>query len=194
MGYLRSKFKVQNSILILVGFLIFLFSIFSFQYLVFGVRAEPNCDAPGSGDIDYCLAKIQEQLDALTPAHETNKQELAKLKVQLSSISKQIVGVSSQLKKVEADIAQREEDLAYAKEIFEEKTANHYKFIRLYDPLLPFLSSDDASSAFRKIAYRSKAASEDIRTMEKFARDLAQLKTDKDNLEKNKENFSSLHA
>ena len=194
MGYLRSKFKVQNSILILVGFLIFLFSIFSFQYLVFGVRAEPNCDAPGSGDIDYCLAKIQEQLDALTPAHETNKQELAKLKVQLSSISKQIVGVSSQLKKVEADIAQREEDLAYAKEIFEEKTANHYKFIRLYDPLMPFLSSTDASEAFREINFRQIAADEDRRTMEAYAQDLANLKSDKEALEKNKASLSSIQA
>src|SRR3989337_3381620 len=102
MGFLRSKFKVLNSRLIAVGFIFFLLSVFSFQSLKFSASAEPNCDSPGSGDIDYCLAKIQEQLDALTPAHETNKQELAKLKVQLSSISKQIVGVSSQLKKVEA--------------------------------------------------------------------------------------------
>src|SRR3990167_8276744 len=194
MGYLRSKFKVQNSILILVGFLIFLFSVFSIQFKAFGVSAEPNCDSPGSGDIDYCLAKIQEQLDALTPAHETNKQELAKLKVQLSSISKQIVGVSSQLKKVEADIAQREEDLAYAKEIFEEKTANHYKFIRLYDPLMPFLSSTDASEAFREINFRQIAADEDRRTMEAYAQDLANLKSDKEALEKNKASLSSIQA
>ena len=194
MGFLSSKFKFQDLKLILLGFLIFLFSLFAIQYSVFNISAEPNCDSPGSGDIDYCLAKIQEQLDALTPAHETNKQQLAGLKAQLASISKQIAGVSSQLKNVEAEIAQREEDLAYAKEIFEEKTANHYKFIRLYDPLMPFLSSTDASEAFREINFRQIAADEDRRTMEAYAQDLANLKSDKETLEKNKASLSSLQA
>ena len=157
-------------------------------------KAEPNCDSPGSGDIDYCLAKIQEQLDALTPAQENNKQELANLKSQLASITKQIAGVSSQLKTVEADIAGREEDLAYAKEIFEEKAANHYKFIRLYDPLMPFLSSKDASEAFREINFRQKAADEDRRTMDEYAQDLVSLKSDKENLEKNKASLSAFQA
>jgi hypothetical protein len=57
---------------------------------------------------------------------------------------------------------------------------------------LPFLSSGDASSAFREIAFRQKAAGEDIKTMEGYAEDLVQLRKDKENLEKNKANLSSL--
>jgi len=92
------------------------------------------------------------------------------------------------------NIEKREEDLAYAQEIFEEKTNSHYKFIRLYDPVLPFLSSDDASSAFREITFRQKAAGEDINTMEKYVEDLVQLKNDKENLEKNSASLASAKA
>lgn len=155
-------------------------------------RAEPNCDNPGPGDIDYCLAKIQEQLDALSPAQETNKKELANLKAQLDSVTKKIKAVSSQLAQVQANINQREEDLAYAKQIFDEKAANHYKFIRLYDPLMPFLSSTDASEAFREINFRQKAADEDRKTMDKYGNELISLKKDKESLEKNKNALAAL--
>jgi len=99
--------------------------------------------------------------------------------------------LSSQLLVVERDIDQREEDLAFAREVFEIKTNNHYKFIRLYDPLLPFLSSD-ASEAFREINFRQKAADEDRRTMEAYAEDLFALKQDKEELEKNKASLAAV--
>jgi len=165
------------------------FVIASFAFLFtrsFGfTSAEPDCNNPGPGDYDYCLQKIQQEIDALKPAHEYNKKELADLKAQLASLDKRINALSSQLLVVEKDINQREEDLAFAQEVFEIKTNNHYKFIRLYDPLLPFLSSD-ASGAFREINFRQKAADEDRRTMEEYAEDLFALKQDKEELEKNK--------
>lgn len=168
---------------------VFFLSLFTIHYSVFSTShpsfAEPNCNNPGPGDYDYCLQKIQQEIDALKPAHEYNKKELADLKTQLASLDKRISALSSQLLVVEKDINQREEDLAFAQEIFEIKTNNHYKFIRLYDPLLPFLSSD-ASSAFREINFRQKAADEDRRTMEAYAEDLFALKQDKEGLEKNK--------
>ncbi len=169
-----------------------LFYSFVISFLVFVFRgspftlAEPNCDNPGSGDLDYCIDKIQQELDALKPAQEYNKQELANLRTELNSLNKQINGVSAQLTTVERNIDQREEDLAYAQEIFEAKANSHYKFLRLYDPILPFLSSNDASEAFREISFRQKAADEDRRIMEVYAEDLMNLKEDKDSLEKNR--------
>lgn len=168
----------------LAAFLTFTVTLTSF--------AEPDCNNPGPGDIDYCLEKIQQEIDALKPAHEYNKQELADLRQQLDSLGKRIAGVSSQIRVVEENISQREEDLAYAKAIFEEKTNNHYRFIRLYDPLLPFLSSSDASSAFREINFRQKAADEDRRTMEIYAQDLFNLRQDKESLEKNKTKLAAV--
>jgi peptidoglycan hydrolase CwlO-like protein len=143
-------------------------------------------------DYDCQLAEIQRELDALTPAHEANKKELENLKSQLASLDKRITSISTQLNILSADIIQREEDLAFAKEIFEEKASNHYKFIRFYDPIAPFLFSEDASEAFRKLNFRQKAADEDRKTMEIYAEDLLKLKNDKESLEKNKTSLASV--
>src|SRR3972149_7819584 len=179
--------KVFSFVILFALSFVILFS----SALLFDAHSEPNCDSPGPGDIDYCLEKVQKEIDALTPAHEYNKQELADLRVQINSLNKKISGLTNQLKTVEGEIAGREEDLAYAKEIFEEKASNHYKFIRLYDPIMPFISSSDASEAFREINFRQKAADEDRKTMEKYGDELLKLKRDKESLEKNKASLAA---
>ncbi len=157
--------------------------------------AEVDCEADdlsgfSASEIDHCLIVLKQREKALRPAHEYNKKELADLRAQLNSLKKRITALSRYLKTVETDINRREEDLAFTQEIFEIKTNNHYKFLRLYDPLLPFLSSD-ASEAFREINFRQKAADEDRRTMEAYAQDLYGLKQDKEELEKNQASLAT---
>lgn len=187
-----SRFKnLLLTVLIFSFTLLFLYS-FTFYLLPFTFLAEAS-HCPDT-DYDCKIAEIQREIDALKPAHEYNVQELSDLRVQLKNLEGRIAGISAELTNVEANIAAREEDLAYAEEIFTEKTKNHYKFVRLYDPLLPFLSSNDASDAFREIAFRQKAANEDIKTMEEYAADLLQLKIDKENLETNRQNLAAARA
>ena len=191
----ETKDKGQRTKIIFFSFylsFLFFFLLTTNYQLPTTISAEPNCDSPGPGDIDYCLQKIEQEINALKPAQEYNKKELSDLRIQIASLEKRIVGLSNQLEVTQKDIEKREEDLAYAEEIFVEKTKNHYKFLRIYDPLLPFLSSSDASSAFREITFRQKAAKEDIKTMEKYGEDLLGLKNDKANLEKNKSSLSTL--
>jgi peptidoglycan hydrolase CwlO-like protein len=145
-----------------------------------------------TNDYDCQIGQLQKEIDALTPAHEKNKEELAALKKQLSSLDARIRGILLELKNVEADIDGREEDLAFAQEIVEEKASNHYRFIRLYDPVTPFLASDSAASAFRELAFRQRAIDEDRKTMNSYSQDLLDLKNDKDKLEKNKNSLASL--
>lgn len=183
MKILIHGFKFLFAVFLLTS--IFLLSYYSMP----PVRAQ-DCGT----DLQCQIDAIQREIDALTPAHEKNKEELASLKSQLADLNKKIATIVSQLKNVQADISQREEDLAYAEEIFEQKTESHYKFLRLYDPILPFLSSTDAVTAFREINFRQRAADEDRKTMEKYATDLAELKKDKESLEKNKASLASLEA
>src|SRR3972149_11849174 len=171
---------------------VFLFILFTSNYsLVTFLSAEPDCNNPSIGDIDFCLDKIQKEIDALKPAHDYNKKELSDLRVQVSSLSSRITALTKQLTKTESDIQSREEDLAYAQKIFEEKTKYHYKFLRFYDSFQAFLASSTASKAFQEISIRQRVAGEDIKTMEKYANDLAKLKADKESLEKNKKTLSS---
>ncbi len=163
------------------------------SFIFFGKTAlsEPNCDNPGFGDLDYCIQKIQTEIDALKPAHEYNKKELNDLRTQISGLEKRINTISAQVNQLEKDIRDREEDLGYAKVVFEEKTDNHYRFIRLYDSLIPFFAAIDASEFFKEINFQKKAAEEDRFLMEKYGIDLVKLNSDKDNLEKNKKSLAA---
>jgi len=145
-------------------------------------------------DYDCKIAEIQQEIEALSTAHEYNKQELVDLRGQVKNLDSRITSISDQLDALTDDIAKREEDLAFTREIFEEKTANHYKLIRVYDPLMPFLASHDASSAFRQINFRAKAADENRSSIEEYAQQLIALKTDKDNLSANQINLASVKA
>ncbi len=158
------------------------------------IFAGPNCDSPGPGDIDFCMAKIESEINALKPAQEYNKKELSDLKAQIKSLEVRLNAILNQLLLKEKNILMKEEDLAYAEEIFTQKTKNHYIFVRLYDPLAPFVFSDNASDAFREITMRHKAAHKDIQTMQDYVEDLIALKREKDNLIKNKTSLSSLKS
>ena len=137
-------------------------------------------------DYDCQIAEIQSEIDALSPAHENNKQELDGLTKQFANLRARINAISGELVSVSDEIGEREEDLSYAKAIFEEKAGDHYRFIRTYDPIMPFLSSENASSAFIEIALRQRAADGDRQTMEEYGRQLLDLKNDKEELEENK--------
>ncbi|MEK7550963.1 MAG: SpoIID/LytB domain-containing protein [Patescibacteria group bacterium] len=147
-----------------------------------------------SSDYDCQIIELQSEINAISPAHEKNKTELAALKKQVTDLNARINKISSQLKSTEAEIKTREDDLIFAQEIFEEKAVSQYKFTRLYDPIAPFLFSDSASEAFREISFRQKAADEDRKTMEEYGEDLISLKKDKESLEKNKISLASAQS
>lgn len=163
-----------------------LFAFYKSQFVTLG----QDCGA----DLNCQIDQIQREIDAISPAHEQNKTELSGLRSQIASLNNRIDGISNLLKKNEADIIQREEDLGFAQILFEEKTKNHYRFIRLYDPLMPFLASSDATDAFREVNFRSRATDEDRKQMEAYADDLIALKNDKETLEKNQTSLASLKS
>ncbi|MBN1168967.1 hypothetical protein JXA63_03700 [Candidatus Woesebacteria bacterium] len=181
----KSKVAGLIPFVVLITFTFLLFYLFTL-----------SASASSCPDTDYdCrIAEIQREIDALKPAHEYNKQELDDLRTQLKNLAAEIADLSDQLEGVEQDIQGREEDLAYAQEIFKEKTENHYRFIRIYDPLLPFLSSKHASEAFREIALRQKAIDEDRKIMESYVVDLIQLEKDKENLQSQKERLAQVRS
>ena len=145
-------------------------------------------------DLDCQISQIQREIDALSPAQEKNKADLANLNKQITDLNLKISKLTSQLKNLEKEIGQREEDLAFTQKIFEEKARGHYTFLRLYDPITPFLFSDSASDTFREISFRQRAADEDRKIMEEFGTNLQKLKEDKVTLEKSKTSLSGLQS
>lgn len=136
---------------------------------------------------EYCANQLQNLINLYLPAQNTNKKNLANLQSQLADINKRISVLSAQLTTLSGNISQREEDLAYTKEIFDQKAKDQYTFLRLYDPVAPFLFADSASQAFQEISLRQRAADADRATMDHYANDLTQLKSDESSLQKSKD-------
>src|SRR5581483_7652636 len=162
------------------AFILFLFvAPFSFKKNI-RIGAEPNCQDPSSvaiGDMDYCIQKLQGIADSLKPAQENNKKELANLNAQLTSLKNQITGISQKLTLIANEINQKQKDLEFTKAIFEEKVGDQYKFIRIYDPIMPFLS-DNASGAFQEIILRQKVADNDRTAIENYVQEISNLNSD----------------
>ena len=147
-----------------------------------------------SSNYDCQITELQSEINALSPAQEKNKADLANLNKQIADLNAKIAKFTSQLKTLEVQIGKREEDLGFTREIFEEKAREHYTFLRLYDPITPFLFSDNASETFKEISFRQRAADSDRKTMEGYSQNLVSLKNDKESLNKNKASLSSLQA
>lgn len=174
-----------------------MFVIFSLSLLLLPRAfslAEPNCDSNNlnSGEIDVCLAKLQRDADALAPANENNKKELANLQAQIANIKTRITNITKQVSSLGTQITKRTQDLAYAQKIFNEKANNQYKILRLYDPLSAFLENESAKDVFLQLEMRQRAVDGDRMTMNQYSNDLASLATDKETLEKNKKNLAAL--
>jgi len=176
--------------------LLLIILLFPVLFLLQDTRHRIRVSAQECPATDYqCqIDAIQRSIDAISPAQQKNKEDLAALNKQLVDLNFKITKLTSQLKVLENQILGREEDLAFTKEIFDEKAKEHYTFLRLYDPITPFLFSDTASQAFQEITLRQRAADQDRKTMEDYATDLSGLNTDKENLTKNKASLSSLQS
>jgi peptidoglycan hydrolase-like amidase len=177
----------------ILGLFIFVFLL---VFSITQVKGELNCLDPASissnTDRDICINQIEALKNQYLPAQTTNKKNLAALQSQLNDLNKRIAAMTAQLSIFAENIREREENLAYTQKIFEEKAASQYKFLRLYDPIAPFLAAADATQAFREINFRQKAIDEDRKLIDKYAADLIQLKKDKDNLEKSKTSLASI--
>src|SRR3990167_8602307 len=73
--------------------LVFLISLFTIHYSLFTIFAS-HCP---SSDYDCQISEIQREIDALSSAHETNKQELSNLNKQLVDLKNRISVISKEL-------------------------------------------------------------------------------------------------
>ena len=166
---------------------------FTFYLLPFNlVKAEIDCQNTNpsgfsAGDAQFCADQLTNIINKYLPAQQANKKNLSVLQTQLSDINKRVTVLSNQLKLLTLNIAKREEDLAFTQEIFNRKAKGQYTFLRLYDPITPFLFSDTASQAFQEISLRQRAVDADRKTMDDYVASLTQLKKDEVSLQKSKD-------
>jgi SpoIID/LytB domain protein len=184
--------KFKNLLLLTI---ISVLTILSFTLGRFIVKAEIDCQNTNpsgfsAGDAQYCSDQLQNLINLYLPAQTNNKKNLSALQSQLNDINKRISALTKQLQILSANILAREEDAAFTQEIFNQKAKDQYTFLRLYDPITPFLFADSASQAFQEITLRQRAADADRKTLERYAEDLIKLKNDEASLQKSKDSLA----
>jgi len=192
----RSKISKFSIIIGVITFTLLLFYSFT------TVKADINSDCQNEsaqqlvaeGKVDQCSQILQSIANSISAANTTNQKNLSNLQSQLNSLNKRIDSMKAQLQLLADSITKRQESLAYTQEIFNEKTRDQYTFLRLYDPLTPFLFSDNATDAFRQITLRQVAADSDRKAIEGYASDLQKLNDDKISLQKSKDSLTAVQA
>jgi peptidoglycan hydrolase CwlO-like protein len=177
---------------------VFLFScfpvfLFIFTFLLFRSSTLILADCP-SEDYDCQIAEIQKEIDALKPAHEANKQELANLKKQLADLQSRLAGIGVQLEKLEASIFEREVNLGYQQEILAARVRSLYKKSQQYSPFLLFLASGNATELLRELSYRESVTNQDKLVITQISQELLELNEDKTTLERSQASLTTLQA
>ena len=184
---------------------IILVLLFSFTFFFLGQKVESvfavtlddcqnkNVDDLAPGDRDWCLnVGFPQIINSLAPAQAKNKQDLAGLQTELSTLNQKVTDMTNQLKTFEDNIQKRESDLAYTQTVFNEKVGVQYKYLRTYDPIMPFLESTSATNAVESLILREKVADADRTSIDAFVSDIQTLNNDKTSLQKDKDNLAAV--
>ncbi|MBU3957160.1 SpoIID/LytB domain-containing protein [Patescibacteria group bacterium] len=160
-------------------------------FLLFSFTLIARAACPDT-DYDCQISEIQKIIDALKPAHERNKAELAELKTQLEDIQKKLNAIAVKLKELEESIFEREVDLAFQKELLAARVRSYYINSQRFSPLLLLLSSTTAQELTRELTFRQQAVNQDRLMIIQISADLRKLEEDKATYERSQASLSQV--
>ncbi|HRN96055.1 MAG TPA: SpoIID/LytB domain-containing protein [Candidatus Levybacteria bacterium] len=147
------------------------------------------------------LDELNKQINELQAALEASKKATTPLESQATSMKKQLDGIEYQIGQIEKDIVVKKDfitkgyaDLEDQKNVFNQTVREYYMKHSLFSPLLMFLSSTDAASVTRLLAYQQKDANQDKSIITNTALKITELETTKEKLEKEEKQLSVLKA
>lgn len=147
------------------------------------------------------LEELSKKINELQSALEASKKATTPLESQATSMKKQLDGIEYQITQIEKDVEAKKafivngyKDLEAQKNIFNQTVREYYIKHSFFSPLLMFLSSADATSVTRMLAYQQKDANQDKSIITNTALKIAELETAKEKLEKEEKQLSSLKA
>src|SRR3989344_2927551 len=147
------------------------------------------------------IEDIQKQIDDLAKARQLSESATKPLEGQLSSLKRQLAQIQASLntlsnnittKQKELDL--REDKLASQQALLEERVKAYYIRSYLSTPLIVILSSGNASNIFRELSYRQAATDRDQQIIGSVTREVIDLLTEKEKLEKDKIKLASLQT
>jgi SpoIID/LytB domain protein len=173
---------------------------FAFWRIVNITKADINSDCQNEdpnqiyleGKADVCTQILQSIAASIGAANTTNQKNLSALQSQLNNLNSRLNALSAALQKAATDISNREENMGFTQQILNQKTRDYYTFLRLYDPITPFLFADSASNAFQELSLRQKAQSADVNAIEQYVNEITDLKNSQASLQKTQVSVSAV--
>lgn len=175
-----------------IGAFVLTFAFILFHSFTLISKADINSDCQNEypaqivaeGKTAICAQILGNIASSIGTANATNQKNLSALQSRLANLNARINALSAQLTKTAGDISKKEESMGFTQEVLNQKTRDHYTFLRLYDPLIPFLFSDNATQVFQELSLRQKAESEDVKSIENYVNEINDLKTSQASLQK----------
>lgn len=145
-------------------------------------------------DIQAELTKLNKELEESKSATKPLQSQLESLRLQLAQLQAQIQGLSNKITQKEAELARRTQKLAEQQALLEARIRSYY--IRSYQssPITIIFSSTSASDLMRELSYRQAATAEDQKVIGTITRDVIDLLTQKEKLEKDKQSLASIQV
>ena len=194
-----SLFKLIRSIRT-IRLILLLFSLAllmaSYRLQIISVHAQgcPGAESCPATDYDCQIKACQSWLDALGPAQEKNKADLAAYQKQLSSLEKKLADLSQNLKQTEKELFQREVDLGVQQELLSTRLREMYKRGRELTVVTILFSSNSISDFSQGLALRRRAAQQDWQIVVATSQKISALNKDKETLKKNQLSLTALQT
>jgi len=143
--------------------------------------------------------ELQQQIDELEKLKQMSEDATAPLQKELNNLNSRIKAAQNgviQAKKRAEELAlvidKRDEDLAVKYIIFSNRIADQYKRNRVFSPFMMFLSSNDAATMTKDLAYTSSIQAQDNRLIKNISSQIEQLEVDSKKLEDDQVRLASL--
>lgn len=147
------------------------------------------------------IEDLQKQIDELTKARIESQAATKPLEGQLDSEKRQLaqirvnIGIlSNNIKNKQTELDKREDKIASQQVLLEQRVKSFYIRSFLTTPLLVILSSNNPSDLFRELSYRQTVAKEDKSIITSITDEVTDLLTQKEKLEKDKVKLAALQV
>jgi len=171
-----------------IVFLTFLVFCFIFTGAVVAAECKPECvNSDSINDLKICAEECSKVLDLYEGANLKNKETMEDFEIQVQRFSSMIVAANNKIEALEEDIINREVDLGVQQELLNQRIRKLYIHQQENSTISILFSSDNSSEFIRNFFYQQMVANEDKGTIEGLSQELADLKSDKESLEENKD-------
>lgn len=151
------------------------------------VRAEQTVES-----LQAQITELEKLKQLSESATQPLEKELTGLEQKIKSAQNGITAAKAQAVVVAGNIKKRETDLAVQYSVFSHRIAASYRRARTFSPLTMILSSQNAASLTKDLAYQSALQAQDNNIIRSLGKDIAQLQADKQKLEQDQIKLAAL--